>query len=367
MSVSVRPTREVLGKFARTGAAVLFGAMIATGSAQAAETKTVPALSCPYGCGPITADTILMNQMILAGIPVILLPQETPGYMYNIREMANEKHWDRTIFGTEDHVIQLALKGGSPELEEFLPEPIDIKFKLLYGEAWWAQGRFFVTFDPSIKSTSDLKGKRVSIGLRSQSDWGFAARLFLEHGYGITPQNTDIRHVTPTTMTQQLIDGATDASTSAFAAEPHLENWLITGPLRQLEAVGKPLTYLGVEKEVVEKVNKEFGTTFEHIVVPAGTLPAQKKAFSVAVNHGFKAAHPSFPEETAYQIVMAVAELGEKMRDLHPLWRIWSPELMLYGLSEENAHPGAIRAYKELGWWDIATKKYADKAVTYPE
>src|SRR3546814_4743008 len=85
------------------------------------QTCALP-ICCPYGCGPITADTILMNQMILAGFPVVLLPQETPGYMYNIREMAKEKHWKRTIFGTEDHVIQLALKGGSPELKEFLPE-----------------------------------------------------------------------------------------------------------------------------------------------------------------------------------------------------------------------------------------------------
>lgn len=118
---------------------------------------------------------------------------------------------------------------------------------------------------------------------------------------------------------------------------------------------------------MVEKINQELDTTFEHIVVPAGTLPAQEEDFPVAVNHGYKAAHPDFPEETAYQIVKAVAELGPKMKDLHPLWRIWSPELMLYGLSEENAHPGAIRAYKELGWWDIATKKYADQAVTYSE
>lgn len=358
--------QKTVSRLARAGAIGLIGAVLAAGPASA-QPKSVPVLSCPYGCGPITADTILMNQMILAGFPVILLPQETPGYMYNIREMAKEKHWKRTIFGTEDHVIQLALKGGSPALKEFLPEPINIKFKLLYGEAWWAQGRFFMTFDPSIKSIADLKGKSISIGLRSQSDFGLAARLFLEYGYGITMKNSDIRHMTPSAMTQQLIDGATTAATGAFAAEPHLKNWLIGGTLRQLEAVGKPLTYLGIGQEVTDKINKKFGTTFESIVVPAGTLPGQTKDFSVAVNHGYKAAHPSFPEETAYQIVMAVAKLGEKMKKLHPMWEIWSPELMLYGLSEENAHPGAIRAYKELGWWDIATKKYADKAVTYPE
>ena len=144
--------------------------------------KAVTLLLCPFGCGPLAGDTILMNQMILAGTPVTLLPQETPGYMYNLREMANKKRWKRTIFGTEDVLIQLGFWGGTPELKEFLPEKVAIKFKLLYGEAWWGQGKFFITFDPNIKSIADLKGKRISIGLRGQSDWGVVSRLFLEYG-----------------------------------------------------------------------------------------------------------------------------------------------------------------------------------------
>jgi len=29
---------------------------------------------------------------------------------------------------------------------------------------------------------------------------------------------------------------------------------------------------------------------------------------------------------------------------------------MVAGLSEENASPGAVRAYKELGWWGLRKK-----------
>src|SRR3546814_18635032 len=75
-----------------------------------------------------------------------------------------------------------------------------------------------MTFDAGIKSIADLKGKAISIGLRSQSDFGLAARLFLEYGFGITMKDSDIRHMTPSAMTQQLIDGATPAATGAFAA-----------------------------------------------------------------------------------------------------------------------------------------------------
>ena len=284
----------------------------------------VPLLLCPWGCGPTESDTILMNQMIKEGSPVTMLPQETPGYMYNIREMANERHWKKTAFSTEDVVIQLALKwGGTPTMKEFLPDRVPVRFKLLYGETWWAQGKFFVTFDPSIRTPADFKGKRVALGLRSQSDWGVFSRIMLEHGYGITPQNTDIRHLTPAALTQQLLDGSVDVAVTAFGTEPALKEILISPPMRQLEAAGKPLRYIGVSKEVIDKVNAKLGTTFLHVNLPAGKLPKQAEPLSLGFVRGFKAAHPDFPEETAYQIVMAVARNAPRMKELHALWKIW--------------------------------------------
>jgi len=352
-----------LSKLTCTLLGVAAFAMLPTASL--AQTQTpVPLLLCPWGCGPTESDTMLMNQMIKEGSPVTLLPQETPGYMYNIREMAKERHWKKTAFSTEDIVIQLAMSGGSPELKEFLPEPVPIRFKLLYGETWWAQGKFFVTFDPSIKTPADFKGKRVALGLRSQSDWGVFSRLMLEFGYGITPQNTDIRHLTPAALTQQLLDGSVDVAVTAFGTEPSLNAILVTPPMRQLEASPKALRYIGVSKEAIDKVNKKFGTTFLQVTIPAGKLPKQNEPLSVGFNRGFKAAHPDFPADAAYQIVMAVARNAPKMKEMHALWKIWTPELMLHGLSEENVHPGAKRAYVELGWWD-RVKQYP--AVTYPQ
>ncbi|RLA47640.1 MAG: hypothetical protein DRR42_17440 [Gammaproteobacteria bacterium] len=306
-----------------------------------------------------------MNQMIKAGSAVVLQPQETPGYIANIREMAKSKRWKNTVFATEDPIIQLAYRGGDPEVKEFLPDPIRIPFKLLYGEAWWAQGKFFVTYNKDVKTVSDLKGRKIALGLRSQSDWGFFSRLFLEHGYGITPENSTINHMTPGALTQQLIDNNVDAAISVFAAEPRMEEWLVGGALRQLEAAGD-VRYIGIPADVVNRVNEKLGTTFLPVTVPAGTLPDQTEDLQVAVNRGYKAVHPEFSEDAAYKIVKSILEVGPIMKELHPIWRIWSPDLMIHGLSEENAHPGAIRAYKEAGLWDKAVKDYASFKMTYP-
>jgi TRAP transporter TAXI family solute receptor len=344
-------------------AVLALAAGLAASPAAAQGKVTVPLLLCPAGCGPTEGDTILMVQMIKEGSPVTLLPQETPGYIYNIREMMNDRNWKRTVFSTEDVLIQLAMKwGGTPEMKELVPEHIPIKFKLLYGELWWPIGKFFATFNPNIKTIADIKGKRVSLGLRSQSDWGVYSRLMLD-AHGVTPQNSDVRHLTPAALTQQLIDGSTDVAVTVFGMEPNMKEWMIGGPLRQLEASGKPLHYIGVDKETIDRVNKKYSTTFTHAVIPAGTLPKQPAALPVGVVRAYKAAHSEFPDDTAYQIVMAVARMAPKLRELHVLWKIWSPELMVAGLSDENVHPGAKKAYVELGWWD-KTRNFPP--MTYP-
>lgn len=333
---------------------------------QTTAQESYTTLLCPQGCGPMEGDNVLMNQMIQADAPVVLQPQESPGYLANIRMMQDSERWKTTIFATEDPIIQLAPLGGTGTIKEFLPESIDPNFKLLYGEAWWAQGKFFVTFDDELETIEDLKGKDLALGLRSQSDWGFFSRLFLEHGFDITPDNTAINHMTPGQLTQRLIDGNADAAVSVFAAEPKLKDWIIGGPLRQLEAAGD-INYIGIEPEKIEEINDKFGTTFLHVNVPAGTLPSQKQDLSVAINRGYKAVHETFSEEAAYKIVKAVLDIGEEMRELHPLWSIWSPDLMVHGLSPDNTHPGAIKAYKEAGVWNKAVDRYEAFQVAFPE
>ena len=76
-----------------------------------------------------------------------------------------------------------------------------------------------------------------------------------------------------------------------------------------------------------------------------------------ALNRGYIAANPALPDNVAYALVKAVAKYGPEMAKINALWKLWSPEMMLHGLSDENVHPGAKKAYIELGLWD-QHKKY---------
>ncbi|MGH7307827.1 MAG: TAXI family TRAP transporter solute-binding subunit [Candidatus Rokuibacteriota bacterium] len=359
----------------RTIAVAIIGLVLATSviaglvgdrsEAQARKPETITVLRCPLGCGIVEGDTILGSFFAKAHPWLHYQTQETPGYLYNIREVAkNQARWKTTAFGTEDTIIQLAVNGGSPELKEFLPEPINIKWKLLFGEAWWTQGMWWVTLNPSLKTIADLKGKRLGLGLRTQSDWGMDARLFLEVAYGINPQNTDIRHLGPVAASEAMLDGKVDAVVMGAGTDPHGKNWIVAAPMRLLEASGRKLHYIGIDKEAVDKVNAKFGTTYLTITIPPGTLPQRGEPLLVGVDRGYTAAHPEMSQEMSYELIKTVAKLVPQMAAAHPLWKVSTPELMVNGLTEENAHPGAMRAYKELGWWELRTKF---KAVTYPK
>ena len=339
----------------------MIGALAGTSAAKAQDIVAI--LTCPMGCGVMEGNTIFGTMMAKAGEKLIVAAQETPGYMYNVQAMAEERRWKKQVFGTEDVIIQLALQGGTPELEQFLPKPIPIEFKLLHGEGYWSQGKFFVTTNPDIGSIEDMKGKRISIGLKGQSDWGVFPYLLLKYVYGIDETNSDIRRLNPSGLTQQLIDGTTDVAVTGYGTDPDQQVHLLTGPLRKLQASGKKLYYLGTDQQAIDKLNEKFGTTFVALTIKAGTLPSQDADFVSGFNRGYKAAHPEFPEELAYQFVTAAYRHAGEMRKLNKLWAMMTDKMMLDGLTEENTHPGAVRAYKELGIWDT---RMGSVPVTYP-
>ena len=340
---------------------LLISSMFAVHTVKAQDFVSI--LTCPFGCGVMEGNTIFGNVVARSGGTLFIAAQETPGYMYNVRAMTEQRRWKHTVFGTEDAIIQLALHGGTDDVKEYLPDPIPIKFQLLHGEAYWSQGKFFVTTDPTIKTIPDMKGKRISVGLLGQSDWGVFPRLFLKHAYGIDRSNTDIRLLNPGGLTQQLIDGTTDVCVTGYGTDPSQSFHIQSGPLRKLEASGKKLYYIPMDQWAIDMMNEKFGTTWLGLTIKAGTLPHQDADFLSGFNRGYKAVHPEFPEKLAYDYVMATHKHRAEMATLNKLWEVLTEDMMVDGLSEENTHPGAMRAYQELGIWE---KRKNFVPVTYP-
>lgn len=351
--------------FAGATALLLLLAVGAIGPVGAQVPRIVTVLTCPMGCGAIEGYTIFGSYAGKEHPWLAIQAQETPGYLYNIRELAqNKNRWKNTIVETEDTIIQLFFHGGKEELKEFYPEPIKIRWKLLYGETWWTQGMWFVTLDPKIKTPADMKGKRIGLGLRTQSDWGADARIFLETGYGITSKNADIRHLGPVAASEAMLDGKVDIVSMGMGTDAEFKNWVVAGPFKLLEASGRKLYFVGISKEAIDKVNKRYKTTYQSVMVPKGTLKGQEAEFLTGVDRGYTAVHPEFPDDLAYEFTKLMLKLRPRIADVHAMWKTLTDMTIIHGLTEENCHPGAIKALKEAGLWDLAKKT---PPMTYPE
>jgi uncharacterized protein len=342
--------------------AVSAGALALTAAAYAQSKLTViPSLQCPMGCGVVVYNVQLSNMMARHGASVSLAPQETPGFMYNIRYM-DENYNGRaknTAFGTEDMVLQLGPHGGQGLIKDSLPNPIKNNFQFLWEVAATGNGRFYVTFDPKIKTIADMKGKKVDIGLLTQSDWGLSARLVL-HQYGISKENTHINFVTPAVMTDQLINGNADVVTSVILGDPGTDKWATGGPLIKIgaaaKASGHKLHYISVSNEAIEAINKKYGTTLFTKTLKPGTLPGQEEPLTVGLNRIYMAVTKDFSQDTAYLLVKEMIQNGPALQKEGGLWGFWSKEGMVSGLNACNTNPGAIKAYEEAKLWDLRTK-----------
>lgn len=351
--------------FAGTTALLLLLAVGAIGTVGAQAPRIMTVLECPMGCGAIEGYTILGSFAAKEQMSFALQVQETPGYLYNVRELAkNKNRWKNTAIGTEDTVLQLFYHGGKEELKEFYPEAIKIPWKFLYGETWWTQGMWFVTLDPNIKTPADMKGKRIGLGLRTQSDWGADARIFLETAYGITPKNADIRHLGPVAASEAMLDGKVDVVTMGMGTDALHKNWMVAAPMRNLEASGRKVNFVGISREAIDKVNRRYGTTYLGVTVPKGTLKDQDKEFLAGVDRGYIGVHPEFAEDMAYEFTKMMLKLRGKMGEVHPQWKTMIDETIVHGLTEENTHPGSVKALKEAGIWELS-KKFPP--VIYPK
>jgi hypothetical protein len=119
------------------------------------------------------------------------------------------------------------------------------------------------------------------------------------------------------------------------------------GWLEELTAL-KDVKYVGVSEELADKISKQYG--LQKVMIPAGTLPKQKEDIIGFKDTGYIIANKDVPEEVVYKVVKAIAEHPDEFRERHAMLATFEPGVGMYELSPFPLHPGAVEAYKELGY-----------------
>ncbi len=190
-----------------------------------------------------------------------------------------------------------------------------------------------------IKTFSDLKGKKISVGAAGGSMHKFMSMYLKAHG--IDPEkDVKLFHLPPMESVDALRDGRIDA-VMEIAAIP-------TAALTDL-SVTHPITIIEFAPGLREKFLKE-NPMFVPLTIPAGTYKGVDKDVPTVGMLAIWACRKDLPEDIVYEIVKAIYS----NEGLAYLKKVHSAA---QSITREDAaknmpipiHPGAIKFYKEAG------------------
>ena len=191
-----------------------------------------------------------------------------------------------------------------------------------------------VTVDPAIKSVTDLKGKKVSIGAVGSGVY-FNAIDFL-NAYDMTEADINPQYLSFNDSADALKDGKIDA---AFVV-----SGIPTGSVTNLSNE-RPVYLVGLDEEHIAKL-KEISSAYTDFVISADTYNLEGDVQTV----GIKAtiiANEQVTEEEAYTIVKTIFENKDQIATFHAKGA--DLDLDYASVCGIPYHPGAAKYFAEQG------------------
>lgn len=192
--------------------------------------------------------------------------------------------------------------------------------------------------DAGVEKFEDLAGKRVNVGNPGSGQRDTMEVVMEAFGIGMD----DLALATEykgSEMAQQLCDGNIDAMIYTVGhPAAAIQEATTTCDVKLIDVVGEP-----IDKLVADNPYYRVAT------IPGGMYDGNDEdttTFGVGATFVTSA---SVPEETVYVVAKAVMENIADFQQLHPAFADLKPEEMVKDGLSAPLHPGAEKAYKELG------------------
>lgn len=202
---------------------------------------------------------------------------------------------------------------------------------------------FYVRLDSSVKSLSDLKGKRLSVGYGAQKAVHRVAMAILAT-VGLAEK--DVQGVPARNIVQAADDfaaGKTDAFVFALGSGKVKQVAVSVGGIRALPVPSDPAAVVQLRKWVPGS----YPTTVKPNPNLDGlTVPTSVMAYDVVL---FTRANMS--DDVIYKITKAVHENKKDMAAVFGAMNGFEPEGMARNYDDLSYHPGAIKFLQEKGLW----------------
>lgn len=320
-------------------------------AAMARDEVRVPALTAPYGTG-LNEEAIIFERLIAKKHPWLrVIAQESPGFVYNVQEMGtNKKRWKTTVTWSSTG----AFWAGNTKQEGFFAKRIPSDdFRWLVTRT--STCIFFGALDDKIKSIKDFAGKKIGMGLRSQTHWGLFATRAIQYGMGV--KNASLDYLGPNPATAAMLDRRVNAAVLLSYMPADLSFISVSPPMRKLEASGRKYHFISIPQAATDKINKGMNGVFVTHKLPANSMPNQTKPLECMGDFVFMAAHKSFPDDIAYQITKVYLDINVSAGKYIGGGKLYTRKSICTIPPGIKPHPAAIKACKDEGVGPYYMKK----------
>ncbi|MBO8168978.1 MAG: TAXI family TRAP transporter solute-binding subunit [Thermoanaerobacteraceae bacterium] len=189
-----------------------------------------------------------------------------------------------------------------------------------------------------IKTITDLRGKRVSIGPPGSGTASAAVKIL--KAYGIDPEK-DIEKFQDTfaDAADKLKDGQLDAAFAVLAV-----------PAANIVEIGTatPVTIVDIEGEGLQKLLEE-EPAFSPYEIPAGTYEGQDEPAHTVSQWAVLYCKKDLDEDLVYNLTKVMYENTEEIAQGHARGNQIRLENATKGIKPVPFHPGALKYYQEKG------------------
>ncbi|MBI2960872.1 MAG: TAXI family TRAP transporter solute-binding subunit [Betaproteobacteria bacterium] len=202
---------------------------------------------------------------------------------------------------------------------------------------------FYVRKDSPIKTTADLKGKRIP------TDFPGIPIVMLSSTAGLASAGLSYNDVVKVPVSdlqagnQAFIEGRTDAGWHALRSPAVEEANARVGGVRWIPVNDSP--------EGASKMAEVYPGSYP-LTVKAGSATGVVNDVAMLTNDIYLVGAKEMNDEAAYAIVKALWDHNKELAAAYPALAAWRPGRMVSKNAFIPYHPGAIKFFREKGVWD---------------
>ena len=301
----------------------------------------IMALTMPAAAQVVGIGTTKGGANAAVGAAIAKVVSDSAGFQMRPQKMGGTQQYMAIVNAGElefglSNVMQFGMAVDGTGMAEGTPHP---NMRLVATLMQFRNG-VIVGKESGINSLADLKGKRVPDGYPAAPLFEVFKNAFLASAGLSMADVTPVPIVGLPQSWAAFREGKVDMTIAAAGA----------GAVREMEAaISGGIKYIPLIDN--EATRAALPRTHFTTIEPAGPLVGVLEPTLFNVYEYVLFANADVDEETVYKVVAAIIDGEEDLRATSPLWKTYKPENIATRFDGLDYHPGAVKYFKEKGFW----------------